>query len=145
MEAVARLRDAFWERHSNPRSGWSRVLVLPALLYAVYRRDWRLAVAAVAFTVVNPVLFSPPADDDAWMTRVVLAERWWTEERGERVLAPSYPAILNLLNLPTTAYAFVAAYRGNPVRAALGGLGSILLKFWYVGALVRRYDEARSE
>ncbi|ELZ42412.1 hypothetical protein C471_03103 [Halorubrum saccharovorum DSM 1137] len=121
------------------------MLVLPVLLYAVYHRNWRLAVAAVAFTLVNPVLFSPPEDDDAWMTRVVLAEEWWVEERGERVLGPSYPNLLNLLNVPLTGYAFVSAYRRNPVRSALGGAASMALKFWYVGSLVRRHDEERAE
>ena len=145
MEVVERAKRSFWERHSNPKSGWSRVLVLPVLLYAVYHRNWRLAVAAVAFTLVNPVLFSPPADDEAWMTRVVLAEEWWVEERGERVLGLSYPNLLNLLNVPLTGYAFVSAYRKHPVRAALGGVASMALKFWYVGSLVRRYDEARGE
>jgi hypothetical protein len=74
------------------------------------------------------------------MTRVVLAERWWTEEEAAGLLDLGYPNVLNLLNVPTTAYAVLAAYRRRPVRAALAGLASMALKFWYVGALVRRYD-----
>lgn len=133
------LSEVFWRRHSNPKSGWSRTATTPALLYAVYRRDLRLLVAVLAFAVLNPLLFSPPETDEAWMTRVVLAERWWTEE-GRGVLDLSYPNVLNLLNVPATVYALVAAYRRRPVRAALAGAASMALKFWYVGALVRRYD-----
>ncbi|MFC5135686.1 MULTISPECIES: DUF6653 family protein [Haloferacaceae] len=140
MDALESARDAAWRRHANPKSGWSRLLVTPVLLYAAYRRDGKIAALALAFTVVNPVLFSPPADDDAWMTRVVLAERWWIEEREEDVLAASYPAVLNLINLPVFAYAFLAAYRKRPVRAAVAGLASILLKLRFVDELVRRYD-----
>lgn len=44
-----------------------------------------------------------------------------------------------------TGYTFVAAYRKQPLRAALAGLTSMTLKFWYVGALVRRYDAEKSE
>lgn len=128
--------DAFWRRHANPKSGWSRTLVLPALLYALYRRNWRLLAVVVAFAALNPLLFSPPEDDDAWMTRVVLAERWWTGERRE-IFDLSYP---NVLNVPVTAYAVVAAYRRQPRRAAVAGAASMALKFWFVGALVRRYD-----
>jgi len=137
------LVDTFWRRHSNPKSGWSRVLTLPAILYAVYRRNWRLLVAVLGFTAVNPVLFPPPETDDAWMTRVVLAERWWTGERDGGLLDASYPNALNLLNVPATMYALLAAYRRKPLRTALACGASMALKFWYVGELVRRYDDHR--
>ncbi len=138
------LRAWVWERHANPKSGWSRVAVLPVLLYAVFRRKPRLALAAIVFAVLNPVLFSPPEDEEAWMTRVVLAERWWVEEERAGLLDLSYPNVLNLCNVPATLCAFVAAYRKAPRKAALAGALSMALKFWYVGELVRRYD-ARAE
>lgn len=131
--------DVFWSRHSNPKSGWSRVLVTPALLYAVYRRDWRLVAATVAFTVVNPLLFSPPDGQDAWMTRVALAERWWTEA-GNGTVGLSYPNVCNSLNVPFVGYALLAAWRRRPARAALAGTLSVALKLWFVAALVRRYE-----
>lgn len=145
MTGIEKAEDVFWERHSNPKSGWSRVLVLPLLLWAVYHRNWRLCGATIVFTVINPVVFSPPSDDTAWMTRVVHAERWWTSERNESVLSLSYPNILNVLNIPVTVYAFVAAYRGNPTHTILSGATAILLKFWYVGDLVRRYNAEKLE
>lgn len=113
--------------------------MLPALLYAIYRRDWRLAAAAAAFAAVNPLLFAPPEDDEAWMTRVVLAERWWREtDRG--FLDSSYPNVINVCNVPVTVYAMAAAYRGRPARSALAGGAAMALKFWYVAELVRRYE-----
>lgn len=133
--------DAFWRRHSNPMSGWSRVLTLPAVLYAVYHRKWRLLAAAVVFVALNPFLFSPPETDDALMTRVVLAERWWTDEMGRGLLDLSYPKVLNV---PTTAYALLSAYRQRPIRTALAGGASMALKFWFVGTLVRHYDRRTS-
>ncbi|ELY53375.1 DUF6653 family protein [Natronococcus jeotgali] len=98
-----------------------------------------MAVFAAVFTLLNPILFSPPETEDAWMTRVVLAERWW-RERGNGVIGLTYPAVLNAANVPMTAYAVVAAYRQRPLRAALAGVASMALKFWYVAALVREYD-----
>lgn len=139
---VADIEDWFWRRHSNPKSGWSRTVLLPALLFAVYHRKWRLAGAALLFTLLNPILFSPPEDDDAWMTRVVLAERWWTRGEAAGLVDLSYPNGLNTLNVPVSLYAFVAAYRRKPVHAGIAGAISMGLKFWYVGALVRRYDAA---
>ena len=69
------LEETMWRRHANPRSGWTRVPTGAVLVYAVYRRDVRLLVAAVVWTVINPFLFSPPETEEAWMTRAVLAER----------------------------------------------------------------------
>jgi hypothetical protein len=145
VDTPRRLSETFWRRHSNPKSGWSRTVTTPALLYAIYRRDPRLLVAVLGFAALNPLLFSPPETDDAWMTRVVLAERWWTEEEGRGVLDLSYPNVLNLLNVPVTGYALVAAYRRRAVRSAVAGAASMALKFWYVGALVRRYDARASD
>ncbi|MGQ4556002.1 DUF6653 family protein [Halobellus sp. GM3] len=140
MESTDEFKEMFWKRHSNPKSGWSRTLILPVLLYAMYQRRWRVAVAAVVFTVINPVLFSPPENDEAWMTRVVLAERWWTTETEQSVFDLSYPNVLNVLNIPAAGYAFVAAYRRRPRATVLAGAVSMALKLWYVAALVRRYD-----
>lgn len=48
MPSLEGFEETFWERHSNPKSGWSRVLVLPVLLYAVYHRSWKLAVITMS-------------------------------------------------------------------------------------------------
>lgn len=144
-ERVEGLTETFWRRHSNPKSGWSRVLTFPALLYAIYRRDWRLLAVVLAFAVCNPILFSPPETDDAWMTRVVLAERWWLRQGDRGLFDASYPNACNLLNVPLTGYALLAAARRRPVRAALAGAASMAVKFWYVAALVRRYDAREVE
>ena len=82
--ALTRRTDALWQRHANPKSGWSRVATLPVLMYGIYTRRPRLVAAALGFVVVNPVLFSPPDDADAWMTRVVLGERMYYRHREER-------------------------------------------------------------
>ena len=137
------LEAVFWERHANPKSGWSRLLIMPALLAAIYHRNPRLAAAAIGYAVVNPVLFSPPEDTDAWMSRVVLAERWWTQDH--RVFGLRYPNVLNVCNIGATAYAVAAAARKQPARTAVAGVASMLLKLWYVAALVRRYDAARAD
>jgi hypothetical protein len=137
------LEETFWKRHSNPKSGWSRVLAMPALLAAVYYRNRRLGVAALLFTLVNPFLFSPPEDDSAWMTRVVLAERWWRKDDSKGFFDRSYPNLLNLLNIPVTVFAFLAACRQKPVQTVLAGVAAMALKFWYVAELVQRYDAAK--
>ncbi|MFC7140230.1 DUF6653 family protein [Halosimplex aquaticum] len=133
----ARAWRVFWERHANPWSGWSRTLTLPALLYAVYHRRWRLLAATVAFAVFNPVLFPKPDDGDAWMTKVVLAERYWRES-GDRLGALQ---LLNVGNGLATLCAVYAAARRDVGGATVAGALAMTLKFAFVAALVRRYED----
>ncbi|WP_348612188.1 DUF6653 family protein [Halobaculum rarum] len=131
--------DGFWERHANPRSGWSRLLSVPLLLAAAYSRDRRLLTVALGWTVVNPVAFPrvdrDPGADPAWMTRVVDAERAWLRDE----VTPGAWDRLNAVSGPVTAYALYAAYRRRPGRAALAGALSMALKLAFVWGLERRW------
>ncbi|MFC6787579.1 DUF6653 family protein [Halobaculum halobium] len=132
--------DSFWERHANPKSGWSRLLSVPLLLAAAYTRDRRVLAVALGWTVVNPVAFPrvdrSPEGDPAWMTRVVDAERAWL--RGD--VSPGGWDRLNAFSAPVTAYALYAAYRRRPVRAVIAGAASMALKLAYVWGLERRWS-----
>lgn len=135
-----RLESTFWRRHSNPGSGWSRVPTGAVMMCAVYRRDWRLLGAALAWAAVNPFLFSPPDTEDAWMTRAVLAERWWIHEAHHRTVGPGYPNVCNTVAAIGFCYALYAAWRQRPAGAALGTAASVGLKLWWLRVLVQRYD-----
>ena len=127
----------FWERHANPKSGWSRTMTLPALVYAIHARRWRVLLAAVVFAAVNPILFSKPDGTDAWMTKVVLAERYWQEHDAD--IGPL--SLLNLANVPITLYAIYAAYRQNTGGATVATAVSMTLKLAFVAALVRCFED----
>ena len=136
-----RLKATVWERHANPLSGWSRVLTLPLLLYGVYARRPRVVAAVLGFTILNPVLFSPPENDDAWMTRVVLGERLYYRHREGRQPID----LLNYANGPITAYALSTAYRRQPARCALFTALSMATKFLFVGYVARYYDRNKGQ
>jgi hypothetical protein len=141
----ARLEDVFWERHSNPKSGWSRLLISPLIALAVYRRDPRLLGVALVATIVNPIAFRPPdPDTDSWMTRAVRAERWWLRE-DNGTLGFDWPNVLNTLNLPAFSYALLSAYRRRPVRTTLALALSMALKLGWIELIARRYDEATDD
>ena len=133
---LAALHETVWERHANPKSGWSRVLSLPLLMLSIYRRDERLLVGTVLFVALNPVLFPPPEDDDAWMTRVVYGERLWLEHGNRR-----HPIqLLNVANAFLTLYAVRAAVRRQPVRTTVATTGAMALKFLFVAVVADYYD-----
>jgi hypothetical protein len=144
MDDSGGLEDRLWARHSNPASGWSRLPTGPLLIYAVYRRDIRLLVATLVWAAVNPVLFSPPETEEAWMTRGVLAERWWVREEGNGTVGLTYPNVCNTVGGLAFAAALVAAWRRRPAGTAVATALSSGLKLWWIGVLVRRYD-ARDE
>ena len=116
---------------------------MPALCYAVYTRNRRLLLATLAFTIINPVAFPKPASTDSWFSRIVLAEREWLGA-GKGTLGPSYPNVLNLLNVPTTLLALWAAWRRKPTVTALGCVVAMALKIWWVDAIVRRTEAGRT-
>lgn len=136
-----RLEDRLWSRHSNPWSGWSRVPTGPVLVYAIYRRDWWLVLAALVWAAINPFLFSPPKTQYAWMTRAVLAERWWVRESEHGTFGVSYPNVCNAVSALAFIYTLVAAWYRRPAGTTLGTALAFGLKFWWIGVLVRRYDD----
>ena len=143
MEIPSRMRlnQFFWERHANPKSGWSRTVILPALVYAIHNRRWMIVLVTIVFTVINPLLFPKPDRMDAWMTKVVLAERYWREHGVD--IGPLN--LLNLANVPVTLYALYAAYRRDTGGATVATALSMTLKFAFVAALVRRFEDDLTE
>lgn len=49
-----------WDSHSNPESGWSRLLSWPVFVIALYFRKWWVMGITALFMLLNPVLFSAP-------------------------------------------------------------------------------------
>ena len=136
------LEATMWRRHANPKSGWTRVPTGAVIVYGVYTRDLRLLVAALVWAAVNPFLFPPPADDDAWMTRAVRAERWWIYEEGNATVGLDYPNLVNAVGALGFLSALYVAWRRRPTGAALGAVASVCLKLWWLRVLVERYDAA---
>ena len=90
-ERLMAMDDDGWLRHANPRSGWTRFAILPALALAVWSRWWigwwalLPVMALVAWTWLNPRAFQKPSDYGSWMTRGVLGERLWLD-RSRRAI-----------------------------------------------------------
>lgn len=132
----------FWMRHSNPWSGWSRVAALPAIGGAVAAHSLLLLGIVLLWLVINPVMFPPPANDRAWMTRGVLGEQIYAAS-GPR-LRSDLPTLLSLVTLPVFAAFLWFAWQRDPVAATLSGLLVAVLKFWYVDRMVILYDQSRN-
>jgi hypothetical protein len=108
-------------------------------MYGVYARKPRVVAFALGFAVVNPVLFPPPADADAWMTRVVLGERMYYRRRERRRPVEA----LNYVNGAFTAAALSAAYRRRAGRTVLFTALAMASKFLFVAFAARYYEANR--
>lgn len=133
------LTGAFWRRHANPWSGWSRFLAGPLLMYAIYARKRRMLVGLLAFTVINPVLFPPPKSTDNWMSRGVEAERFWLTN-GPRW---SLTNLLNAVNVPISLFALFSAIRRRPLGTVLGTIGMMSLKMAFIQRAIEFHDASR--
>lgn len=136
-----RYEQTYWNRQANPNSGLTRLGTGPLLMYALYRRNWRLAGAVVAFSLLNPVLFPERAEDsESWFTRASRASEAGIAD-GVPVFGREWPGVLNVVNVPVFLYALYATVKQRPVGAATATALFMGLKLWYLNELVTDYDE----
>ena len=137
--------ETMWARHSNPKSGWSRMVAGFVAVGALYHREWKLLGLTLLFLLINPVLFREPSEElDDWMYKVVRAEERWTND-GHRLIGLGYPQILNTLSIPIGLYGLYAAYRRKPVSTVVFILASQGLNQWCLKEIIEHYEEIDSQ
>lgn len=133
-----------WDSHSNPKSGWSRLLSWPIFVIALYFRKWWVMGLTALFMLFNPVLFSAPTEEsDDWMYQVVRAEERWTDD-GNRLVGLGYPQVLNTLSIPTMLYGLYSAYKRKPISTIIFTVISQLLNQWCMKEIIEHYKAVDS-
>ena len=137
--------ENMWARHSNPKSGWSRMAAGFVAVGALYHRQWKLLGFTLLFLTINPVLFREPSEElDDWMYKVVRAEERWTND-GHRLIGLGYPQILNTVSIPIGLYGLYAAYKRKPVSTVVFTLASQGLNQWCLKEIIEYYEEVASQ
>ncbi len=136
-------------RHANPWSVWTRNTALPFLVFAFWSRVWLgwtsllLILLALAWTFINPRLFSPPPSTDTWASRAVLGERVWSN-RNHIPVPSHHRQVPHLLNI-VTGIGFLAVVWGTLVLDLwflLAGFALVYLgKFWFLDRMVWLYAD----
>lgn len=113
------------------------VLAYPLLILSVYRRDRSLLIGTLLLVVMNPLAFSPPEDDSAWSTRVVLGEQVWLTQR---IRSSMRDLLLVTLALPVYVYTLRSAVKQQPIKTALSTVTSLVAMFFFFDRMTQLYE-----
>lgn len=138
------LDDATWAKHSNPWSGWTRMLTLPLISIAVWSRVWLgwsalwLVLAVIIWTWANPRLFGLPKNDHAWMTKAVLGERVWLGAAITPIAAHHVRAtrILNAVGVFGLALLTYGLWQSKLGWVCAGLITTVGAKLWFLDRMV---------
>jgi len=125
-----------WRRHTNPWSGWSRMLTFPFLFIAIWYHNWIALAVVIVWYVVNPFLFPEPKSTDNFMSKAVLGEKLWTEKIRTR-----FPNVLNACNGIFFVVALYASYRNMLWHVIYPAILSFTFKMWFLDRMVFIYEE----
>lgn len=135
---LARMRRAVFARHANPWSAWSRWATTPLVLVPAWTRSWRHAAPIAVWFALNPVIFTPPADEQAWATRAMLGEELWMLDRPRDAAR-----VVNAAASLAAVAALVAARRRRVWPAAAGVITQMALTLVYWQLMAQYFDRHR--
>ena len=130
------LGEKGWARHSNPWSGWTRVLTFPLLYVPIWGHDWKIGLVVIAWFAVNPFLFPPPKDVNTWMSKGVMGEKIWMET-GRKGL----PLLLNVLMLSAFIGSIYTAWNRLLWPTMFFAVIVFIGKLWFLDRMVTIYEE----
>ena len=129
-----------WEKHSNPWSGWSRMISYPLLFVAIWYHNWLALLLIAIWFAINPFLFPKPKSIDNWMSKGVLGEKIWTEKSHM-----DFPQLLNLFNGVFFIVAIYASYHNLLWHTFYSVILSSVFKMWFMDRMVFYYDYENSK
>jgi hypothetical protein len=138
-----------WQKHANPQSVFSRILVLPLMLSSIWSRKWLgwKAVFPFALTMLwnwfNPRLFDKPKSTDNWAPKAVFGESVWLKKDEEPIPErhKGLPEFLNAVNTVGLFMAIIGAFRRQGWVTSTGAAMNYLAKFWFLDRMVWLFNE----
>ena len=141
--------EATWQKHANPKSVFSRMLVLPLMLSSIWSRKWLGWKAVFPFAIAmlwnwfNPRLFDKPKSTDNWASKAVFGERVWLKKDEEPIPKRhiGLPEFLNAVNTVGLFMAIIGAFRRQGWVTSTGAAMNYLAKFWFLDRMVWLFNE----
>ena len=145
------MTNGVWARHANPWSVWTRFVILPLLVAAIWSRVWigwwavLPCAAVVLWTWLNPRVFPRPRSTDNWASKAVLGERVWLARAKVPVprhhrTAPHVLSAVSALGAAVLIWGVIAlAVWPTLLGAALVYSG----KLWFLDRMVWLYEDMK--
>ena len=130
--------EKIWKRHTNPLSGWTRVIAFYLIPVSVWFQNWFLLIGLLIFFAINPIIFPVPKNKDNWMSKSILGEELWTKKG---VIQKDFPTILNLFNGLFFFVLIYAAYNNLLEITVFSTILSSVFKLWYLDRMVFYYEK----
>ncbi len=142
-----RMTDEAWQRHANPWSVYTRFAAIPAMILAIWSRDWIgwWALVPVGAVIVwlwlNPHVF-PAVEPRSWAAKGIYGERLWFKDRS--AVTPAHRAVLRWLIIVGAA-GFVLLAWGlitlMPWPTVFGATLIVLAQLWRIDRFGQLYEE----
>jgi len=129
------LSEKTWERHSNPWSGWTRVLSLPLIFVPIWYHNLYGLIAVIIWFAINPFIFPKPKSTDNWMSKSIFGEKLWTDK-----YRLDFPQLLNVLNGVFFIITIYASYYNMFWHVFYSVMASFIFKMWYLDRMVFYFE-----
>ena len=133
--------EKIWRRHTNPLSGWTRVVAFFLIPISLWYQNWYYLIILLVFFAINPILFPEPKNKDNWMSKSILGEELWTKKG---VLQKDFPTVLNLFNGFFFFIMLYAAFNNFLEIVVFSTILSSVFKLWYLDRMVFYYEKHKS-
>lgn len=151
LENLLRMNDATWKRHASPWSVWTRFLILPLLVLAIWSRVWigwwcfAPIALLILWTAVNPRAFPKPPSTHNWASKATFGERVWLNRKN--VPIPKHHFRFSHALNAATASALIPLIYGlitrEPLTTFLGLALIIVGKLWFLDRMVWLYQDMK--
>lgn len=153
ISKVFGLKDDEWLKHSNPISVWTRFMVLPILVLAIWSRVWIgwfsliLILLIMIWTFINPKLFKKPKTFNSWSAKCVLGEKILVEKNKSKIPKHHITAknILTIIQVIGSIFLIYGLYNLHFWSTLMGTVVVYLGKMWFLDRMVWLYEDMKNE
>ena len=141
-----------WEKHSNPWSGWTRMINYP-LLYLPFwflsdflnepSANWFMPIGlilVIIWFIINPRIFPKPKNYNNWMSKGVFGEKIWTANKRYRDIN----IIFTIIPAPFFVIALYTTYMNLFWETMFFASVPFLFKLWFLDRMVVYFEKNKN-